>query len=280
MDKELKQYYKTKQRGGRNTAARMVDIVAMTLLFAAASFLWFRYTLNSPFAIAAFTLITTACFVLATLLLNRILFEKFITKEQERLKLQVLSERLVLLPKSGFVSLCEKAASSETDIEGAYISHMQKIAPLTEDDILSVFHDAHKTRKTPLVLCTLAPLTPAATELFCRLPIRTVLISRQGIIDKACETEGYAVTIEDVDAYIHGTMAARKELKKNAQSQPFIAANAKKYLLLGLFLLALSFFGGYALYYRMLAGLCFSLSTVTFFMHRPIFAPPSTDVSQ
>ncbi len=269
MDKELKRYYKQRQHGGRGTAARVADGVVLRVVFAAGCYLWFRHNVTNEMVVILLTALTTLLFLAAMRLYRQLSFDKFVQKEQERLADVVLCERLMLLPEPEFHSLSKRIVDLLPGFEHAHLVSVQRASQLGEDDILHAFHAAQNENAQQLVIISLSNCRDQALALMGRLPIRVELVSISMLLRMARQLEGYAVTDEDVQAHIRSLMGAQREKRARMQAEPFGAKHAKKYLICAIVLTLSSFITGYALYYRLLAGVCLLLSATSFVLNRP-----------
>ncbi len=269
MDQELKRYYKQRQHGGRGTAARVADGIVLRIVFAAGCYLWFRHNVANEMVVILLTALTTLLFLVAMRLYRQLSFDKFVQKEKERLTDVVLCERLMLLPEEEFFALSKRIIDLLPGFENAYLLSVQRASQLGEDDILAAFHAAQKEKMQQIVIISLSTCREQALALIGRLPMRVELVPIPTLLRMARQLEGYAVTDEDVDAHIRSLMGAQRARKARMQAEPFGAKHAKKYLICAVVLTLSSFITGYALYYRLLAGVCMLLSATSFVLNRP-----------
>lgn len=270
MDRDVKRYFKQQQSGGRSGAARALDGIMLRLVFAAACYLWFRYNIENNVAVILLTAVTTLLFLAAAQLWREISFDRFVQREQERLSDAVLRERLLLLPTEAFNELCKRIMAQMPDMDDAFLWCAQHAAPLTEDDILAAYRDAQSENALRLTVCSLSPCSAAACALISRLPIHADCMKPELLLRMARQAEGYSVSKDDLETHIHSSQSARKERRTSMQAQPFASGRSKKYLLCAAVLIAASFLTGYALYYRLLAGLCLLLSASSYMLNRPL----------
>ncbi len=268
MDKDLKRYYKQRQHGGRGTAARVADGVVLRIVFAAGCYLWFRHNVANEMVVILLTALTTLLFLVAMRLYRQLSFDKFVKKEKERLTDVVLCERLMLLPEEEFYALNQRIVELLPGFENAHLVSIQRASQLGEDDILAAFHAAQKENAQQLVIISLSACRDQALALIGRLPVRVELVPIPTLLRMARQLEGYAVTDEDVETHIRSLMGAQREKRARMQAEPFGAKHAKKYLICAIVLTLSSFITGYALYYRLLAGVCLLLSATSFVLNR------------
>ncbi|HWR22285.1 MAG TPA: hypothetical protein VN366_02310 [Feifaniaceae bacterium] len=269
MDKELKRYYKQRQHGGRGAAARVADGVVLRVVFAAGCYLWFRHNVANEMVVILLTALTTFLFLVAMRLYRQLSFDKFVQKEKERLTDVVLCERLMLLPEEEFFALSRRIVELLPGFENAHLTCIQRASQLGEDDILAAFHAAQKEGAEQMVLISLSNCRDQALALLGRLPVRVELVPIPMLLRMARQLEGYAVTDEDVETHIRSLMGAQRARRERMQAEPFGAKHAKKYLVCAVVLTLSSFITGYALYYRLLAGVCLLLSATSFVLNRP-----------
>lgn len=274
MEKQIRRYYKQKQSGGRSTAARIADGVVLRLILAFACYLWFQSNVKNQLVAIALTVATMGLLFLALGLYRGLAFEKFVNKERERLRDVVLRERLLLLSEEEFRALCLQITDRRGETEQVHLRCSQRASALDEDAILDAFHAAQAKDARTLILCTLSPLTAKATAILKRLPVEAICITQDQVLKEARGMAGYAVTDEDIEDYIVKEQSVRDARRKRMQTQPFASGRTKKYLICAAVLFAASFVTGYALYYRLLAGLCVLLAGTAFWINRPMSPPP------
>lgn len=270
MDRDVKRYFRQQQSGGRSSAARILDGVMLRLVFAAACYLWFRYNIENNVAVILLTAVTVLLFLAAAQLWREISFDRFVQREQDRLSDTVLRERLLLMSPDAFDELCRRVMEQMPDMEDAFLWCAQHAAPLSEDNILAAYHAAQSKNVLRLAILSLSPCSSAALELMNRLPIHVDCIKPELFLHLVRKTEGYSVNQSDIETHIHASQSARREHRASMQAQPFSSGRSKKYLLCATVLTAASFLTGYALYYRLLAGLCLLLSASSYLLNRPI----------
>jgi len=269
MDKEIRRYYKRRQSGGRGAVARVADGVILRAVFAAGCYLWFRQNIKNEVLMILLTAVTLLLFFLALRIWRDIRFDKYAHKEEERLKDTVLCERLLMLPAADFHGLCKRVVEELPGFEQAYLVTFQRVSPLSEDDVLQAFHAAQAEGYSELALFSLSEASDAASALLKRLPVRAECLPPAALMHMAQQMDGFTVTQEDVAAHIRSTLAVQRERRARMQAEPFAAERAGKYLVCAIVLALASFITGYALYYRLLAGLCLLLCAASFLLNRP-----------
>lgn len=269
MDKDIRRYYKRRQNGGRGVLARTADSVMLHAVFAAGCYLWFRQNVKNEMLMILLTAATILLFFVALRIWRDIRFDRYVRREEEHLKDDVLRERLLMLPAVDFHGLCKRAAEHIPGFEEAYLVTFQRMAPLTEDDILAAFHAAQAEGYSQMAIFSLSEPSEAAAALLKRIPARTECLPPAMLSQMAQQMDGFTVSDADVARHIRSALAVRKERRARAQAEPFAAGRAGKYLLCAGVLTLASFITGYALYYRLLAGLCVLLSATGFLLNRP-----------
>lgn len=271
MDRDLKRYFKQRQHGGRGRAARAADGIALRLVFAAACYLWFRYNVANQIVVILLTAATTLLFLAAARLYRELSFDRFVKKEQERLMDVVLRERLLLLSEDAFSQLCRNICEQLPGFDNnTFIWCAQRATNLDEDTILQAYHAAQAQSNPQLAICSLSPCNETAAALLLRLPIHAECVNPELLLHMARQTEGYTVDASDVEAHIRSGLAAKRDSRARMQGEPFAAGRSRKYLLCAGVLILASFLTGYALYYRLLAGLCLLLAATTFALNRSV----------
>jgi len=275
MDPILRCYYRQRQYRGRSAAARIVDGVAIRLLFAALSFLWFRSQVPNTAVVWVLTGVTALLFCIAAGLWSRLRFDGFVEREQERLREEVALERLLLEPREKFARMVGDLAWALPEAKDAYLAILQQAEPLTRDGVLRAYHAARARGARRMLLCCAGPCTEEATGLSKRLPIPAELFDRKRLARALLESGVLTIPDETIGERIKSMAEAEKDRRKAVQGEAFRAGSAGRYLLLSGILFGLSFFGSYALYYRLLSALCGLFAAVSFWINR---APQSREM--
>ncbi len=266
MDKDILRYYKKQHRGGRSGAARAVDSVVLGVVFALASYLWFRSNVPNQLVSAALAVVTTGLFLLASGLWRGISFDRFVAREKGRLRDEALLERLLLLSEPEFDRVIKGVVSAlPQEREGQLVLSLRQAEPVKEDTVLRLYRQARQSGAREVLVFSTAPCSKEAGALLRRLPIPMVLESRESFIALLKEEPVMAVTEEQIDERIRSIL--KKHDRGALQAQPFAPGRSGRYMLCALLLFAASFITGYPLYYRLLAALCGLLAAAAFWLN-------------
>jgi len=266
MDRSLKKYYKQRQRGGRNTLARIVDYVCLRLIFAAACYIWFRVNIPNTAAAFILTAIATGLFVIASHLWGQFRFDAFVKRENERLMRLIALERLTLLDRQAFDAWMARVSDGISGLEDAYKVGVQCIDPIQCNQVLRMYRFAKDQHAEKIAFFCTAPLSAKAQALCSRLEITYVGPDDLLSFCKADE-QSPICTDADILARIRSEQAADATRRSRLQSHPFAKGRTLRYLVCGAILIGVSFFTRFALYYRLLGGVCLALSATTFWLH-------------
>ncbi len=260
-ENQKKTFFRKRHAGGRSIAARVIDYIGLRLIFAAACWLYFRHIIPSRTAAGWVTAIALIAFMIVLRLWRDHSFKKFMKKDIARMRDEMRMERLISMPYRDFLSLLEKTINVDP---GVQLHGLQKASPVTEDDILAVYHAGCETK--PMHICATAPFSSEAAALSRRLPVKVKLTGAAELLD-TCR-EKMPIGDSQLEARIEDALKERKERRHHLQARAFLGQSTKKYLLAAAVLLAVSFLTDYVIYYRMLASLCMLLAATTFFINR------------
>ena len=131
-------------------------------VFAAGCYLWFRQNIINEILMILLTAVTILLFLVALKIWRELRFDKYVHREEARIRDDVLRERLLMLPAADFHGLCLRIMERLPGFEGAYLVTFQRVSPLSEDDILTAFHAAQKEGYSEMALFSLSRLSEAA----------------------------------------------------------------------------------------------------------------------
>ncbi len=254
-------YFRKRHAGGRSMAARIVDYIGLRLIFFAACWLYFRHIIPDRAASVWISAIALVTFMIVLRLCRDSSLKRFIKKDKERMRDEMRMEFLISMPQKDFRSLLEKTIHHDPQVQ---LYGLQKNTPVSEDDILAVYHASCETK--PLHICATAPFSEGAFALIKRLPVEVKLTGAAELLD-ACR-ENMPISDMELEMRIEEKLEEQKKRRRRLQGRVFLDRNAKKYLLAAAALLIVSFLTDYVIYYRMLASLCVLLAATSFFINR------------
>lgn len=264
--RECMRYFKRRRYGGRSALARALDYAALRLILFAAVFLCLRAGVGAARA-AVLALIALCAASLLLRALREALMARFVRAELLRIRALLLCERLPYLDEADFLLLCRRASGCEEP------AAMQRAEPLGADALLPLL----RRPGGETAVCASAGFTAAAQAFAARAPRRARLIGPEELAAAAHPDDPFYPDDGAVEAYIASQRPMRAALRvrlRQAADALRTAGAGKKYLLLAALLLLASFLTRYALYYRMLAGLCLAIAAAGAFAARPPHAKP------
>lgn len=261
------EYYKRRLYGGRGRFARAVDYLSFRLLLFVLLYLFF----SSHFAQIAPRLLLSGMwlliFCLGMGLIKSIRLESFREKENERLRQAHAREQILFLSAADFAAMVRRYTKARAAAyEDCLILPIQRSEPIGRDMLLGIHRLAKRRGVSKAALFSPAPIAEDAKDLLVR---GTLHIVPQGDAVFAAMAKEAGLWLEDgaLEGFLLQRLEGERE-KRKQRGGPFIAARVRRYLSVGLVLFAASFFVEHSLYYRLMAGLCFSFATLAFFLER------------
>jgi len=264
--KELKAYYKRRQKKGKLPLAQAVDYVTVRLVALVAFYLWFRSIMPGRSLAWLMTLVAFSIFLLAARLWRMESRDRFIQKERKEIAKRILRERLLFLPRQELLELVRRLRPEGVDGNSALYC-LRKADKADADDVLRAYEAACRVQSEGLLLCACCELEPAAHALCKRLPMKVDVVSQKELL--ACmEKQENAVQDAQIDAYIQTEISAQKQERGKIWQGAISGARAGKYAATAAILFAASFLSGYSLYYRVMAITCLMLAGVCLWLRR------------
>ena len=261
---QIRRYFRRRQARGKSVFARILDTAMLLFLLFAALFLALRGRgLRTEHALPL-SVVALLFFAVLLLIYRRASLARFIPREMDRLRRQLLQEKLVLIRAEEFARLCRAAAGEAEPLV------FQRAEPLGADELLPLLKNARAQR----TVCAGAGFTEAAKTLAGRMEKSVRLIDGEALIDAAMRDAALRPGVEEVYAAIEKELLAQKARRRLARALPAAGGSCKKYLIAAALLLLCSFLTRYALYYRMLAGLCATIASARFLLERSAHTPP------
>lgn len=253
----IDRHYKQKLHRGKNTFARWVDYAAFRLLILAGAYLWLLSATNDPGLAVSLAVIAVSVICVALELYGSFRLDMFVAAEKRRMAERYVLEELTFMPP-------EKLAAIAAPATGARNTAVrQSVKPLDEDDILSVYRELAAGGADSGALVTTAKLTPEAEAFAARLPGLTLTVMGAQELLKLAEAAGVFPDDGAINALILDDYRRQKEKRRLTARAPFARARTRRYIILGAALIAASFLADYAIYYRLLGGLCMSFAAIS-----------------
>ncbi|MEG1525355.1 MAG: hypothetical protein RRZ24_05445 [Clostridia bacterium] len=246
------QYFQARRGGGRGKLARGIDYVSLRLILFAGAYLYFA----AQFSNKAMALLLAAVFLgLCMLVLHiwrEIAMERFVKKELCRIKKALLTHKLLLLSSTSARKLCRPLCN-----EGEMPVLLQRALPADADALLTVLHTYQGCGNLAVFSCSGFDISAKA---FAARLDGTLTIRDVEEVHHAAKEAGLSPSAAEVRAFIAEELRIQKQRKRAARPMPFVSGNTGKYFAISLILTGISFFTRYALYYRLLAGLCMAIA--------------------
>ena len=138
---------------------------------------------------------------------------------------------------------------------------LQRALPVNANDLLVLVRTHTGCGELHVFSCSAYDDT--ATAFAARANGKLALHAPEELFAAAGEA-GMTPSEADAKKSILAQVAFEKRRKRRKSMQAYIVTGARKYALIALLLLGLSFVSGYALYYRMLAGFCMTIAAFGF----------------
>lgn len=243
-------YFRRKYSGGRSVVARAVDYVALRLIILAAAYLFFLPRFGNWSTALLLAGIALGIAMLVLRMMREIALERFVRREIKRIRKTLLCDRLMLADVQTVGGLSGRLCPQT---ERAVV--LQRALPVDAEALLALVRTYRGYGKLHVFSCT--EYADSAVAFSMRANGLLELHAPEELLSAAVRA-GMEPPMEAVYAYIEAEQRDERKRRRlqRMRVSPFAAARAKKYLLAALVLTGASFLTRYALYYRMLAGLC------------------------
>lgn len=269
MKTPAQKYYLRRFGGGRTAAARILDYAALRLILFFAAYLLFRSRIDNVRVCLLLACMTLALCMLILRAAREILFERFLVRERERLRREALLKRLLHAPasvaESAFRPLMHTGETMRLLFTAERASANLLLSAVRFERFLPS-SDGKTQADQALCVVSLAGFTQSAVSLAAELhAVRLIPVSS---LVSAAEKAGVSLSAAETDAYAASLWQAAQTRRKRSFSFAFPQNAGAKYLFAAAVLSLCAFLTRYALYYRMLSGLCVSLAAVCFLSAR------------
>ncbi|MCL2695291.1 MAG: hypothetical protein FWE69_03085 [Clostridiales bacterium] len=234
----INNYYKRKCFG-RNALARALDLALLGVILYLAFYLLLFTRPAKQWLAPLLALLATGCFFC----LSRLRLIHFTRRERERLQNLVWRDELLLMPETELRALL---GQDET------ILLLQQERPATVDDLLPILRGAGEG--AALFLTT--TLTEEAKGFLARNASGLIIHELAALLDRAT----LSLMSETREKEVIASLSPKPKLHNYLRKISIFNGGWKKYLGLGIVLLALSIFIKPVIYYRLLSSLCFFIS--------------------
>ena len=235
-------YLKQRFHKNRSPLGRFLDALSLRLLFFLSALILFSRQVSPVWVRLILSGIALSCFMILLHIISRLRYEAFVQKETNRVQRELFFRHLWKTSDDALISLAAPLLRS-----GERLVILHRVEQADGDDALeATFHGPR------VALLSTGGFTASAETFAQCLKDRLRLISPEQLVKQA-EGSGKLPTQEAVSEEMARRYTQTKEKRKRVVSLAFSGSFPGKYFLTsGLFIL-LSFFTGYALYYRLLA---------------------------
>ena len=262
----LMRYYKQRLYGGRGAFARAVDFVSLRLMGLLLCYLHFSVTIANLVVAGLMSLVAMAFATIAGELIKSIRLDRFIRKERNAIAQELTKKRVLVMPKEEQHSRLRAFAKANPQAfraAGAVFT-LQRISPVTPDDVLCAVAAARKRKAPGIILFHQGPVSKKAQTLAKACEDISVSFLSLWEILTPQDLAALAPGDGEIDAAILARLAQGKEKRKDALSRPFRQGRTGRYLLCAAGLFAASFFVAYPIYYRLMAALCITFGAMAY----------------
>ncbi len=256
--KQLKYYYAERCSGGKRTLARVLDYVALRLILLLAAVMFFRVKGFAAGEAVFLGVIVLSIGMLLLHLVHAVRYDAFVRRENRRIRQEILLRRMMLLPHEAFLERIRPLA------EEPRVFGIQCATPADANSLLQILRFSDGT--SAIAVFSTAGYTKEAQDFAGAAPVKLHLYGTETLEASALLLA--EVNVSEIHDYIEAALQKRKERKRRLQAQPFVSGSAAKYFLIAALLTGASFLTRYALYYRMLAGLCSTIAVLSLLFNR------------
>ncbi len=252
---EKRSFYKKRMYGKRTMIARGADFITLRIVIAFAAFFCFK-TLMPTVASAVLAVVAVLMFSTASELIKSVRLDRFIASERDRMVREHIKQIILYLDNDSFCRLAGRCV----DDDGC-VTALQKISPITPDDVLAAYRQAAASSKKAAHIVTIAQITPEARVTAQSAPsIKIHFHTSDELIElyndeciDADELEKIAIMAEKNKRRLRGLKGMR----------PFAPSRARSYIIASSLLMVLSFFVKHALYFRIMGIICMVFGMLT-----------------
>lgn len=265
----LLRYYKRRFYHGRSFIARAVDFLALRVITLAACYLWFTTLIDNTVMAAVLSVTALMTISVAVELVKSLRLDRFIQRERKRIAERLFRERLLILPKEGFLAVVKAFLEGRRGqfADDCLVYTVQSASPVSADTVLRAHRAAQRRGLTAAVIFSAAPVSPEAAALARRYDGVTVSFITPDDLIASGSAVDFLPDDKAVDEVILSAARTEKARRKSAASAPFAEGRMRRYILVALALFALSFFVKYTLYYRLLSAACLSFGALAWWLN-------------
>ncbi len=263
----MQEYYKRKLYGGRGFLARGVDFIFLRAVILGAGYLFFASKTDAASLRWVLNLTLLGLICVCAELYKSLRMDTFKQRERARIQQDYAREQLLLLPGREYAAMARAHARANPEAypPGCLIFPLQKSEPIQKDALLSILRVARCKGCTQIALFSVSPVSEDASALLESTPI-TIQPQGFAVLGTMANERGLLLDEDGIDLRILEIAGAKKKNRKAKAA--FAPERVKRYLFVAAGLFAFSFFAPYALYYRLMAIVCISLGTLSWWVGR------------
>lgn len=252
-DKAVVRYMRKKMSGGRSTFALAVDYVVLRLLVFVASYFLFLPQFERRATSILLAAITLALAMLILHMANEIWYARFYKNELRRVRKQLLQDRLLLLDMQTMIPLISALCPEDTTPVV-----LQRALPIDANQLLALVRTHPGCGTLHVFSCSEYDETAKS---FAARTNGALVLHAPEILLAAAEEGGKSPSDADAIRSIHAQILFQKQQRRKRKPiRDYVSGGARKYSMIALLLMGLSFVTDYALYYRMLAAFCMGVA--------------------
>ena len=271
----MQEYYKRSLYGSRSVLARAVDFIILRAMLFIIFFLWFSTRMGASALSYLLSAILVLLFSIAAAMFESIRMDACKRRVNARLVQEIIRERILLMTPGDFSAMVHSYCRANREAYGddCMVCPLQRSEKLNRDTMLCVYRAARRRGYKTVALFSPAPVSEEAESLIKR---DDIVIIPQGDAVFSAMAEMNKLTPDEaaVRARILSQVREKREERKKS-ANPFIIGRVRRYWLGSAVLLTASFFVEYTLYYRLMAAVCATFASLSFWLEHSAHAQRS-----
>lgn len=251
-NRAVERYMQKKHNGGKSMLARCVDYVALRLILFAVAYVFYLPRFEKRTTVLLLSAITLALAMLVLHLIGEVRYQRFCIREFRSMRRQLLCDRLLLLETQLAIPLVSSLCPS-----GTTPVVLQRALPVDANALLSIVRTHRACGELHIFPCT--AYDDSARDFAARTNGMLVLHPADELYAAAVQA-GMRPEDDEVRAAIRARAVYDGKRKRHGRIRSIVEVGARKYVLIALLLMLLSFLTDYALYYRLLSSLCMTIA--------------------
>lgn len=253
-DRAIADHIRERMHGGRRALARAVDYIALRLILFLAAYLQFLPRVATRATACLLASIALAMAMIMLHMAGELRYARCRKKEIEHVRGQLLQDALMRLDMQTAIPLVSALCPLDTSPVVLLTA-----LPVDANALLSAVRSHRGCGELHVFAC--AGFDESANAFSARTNGQLVLHPKEEMY-KAAIRAGMQPQEEAVYDAMRARIRFEKAQTRRRRPTLWVAGGARRYAVIALSLTALSFFTGYSLYYRMLAGACMTVAAL------------------